>query len=114
MQIETILSIEDMAQTVVLPSYMTEDGFISIPLLIQLFQLNLSGISVQDVINACKDSNKVVVDVDMCMIRPNIPVERKTIILRDLDDKVTEDDIRTIFEGIDSIATIKPPVGNNW
>lgn len=103
-----------MTQTVVLPSYMTEDGFISIPLLIHLFQLNLSGISVQDVIIACKDSNKVVVDVDMCMIRPNIPVERKTIILRDLDDKVTEDDIRTIFEGIDSIVTIKPPVGNNW
>lgn len=103
-----------MAQTMVLPSYMNEDGFISIQALIYLFQLNVTGVTVQDVINAVKDSDKVVVDVEMCTIRPNINAERKTIILRDLDTDVTEEEIRSIFNDMNCIESIKPPIGTNW
>lgn len=111
---ETIFSIDNMAQTMVLPSYMNEDGFIPIQTVIYLFQMNLSGVTVQDVIDATKDSDKVIIDEEMCTIRPNINSERKTIILRDLDASVTEGEIRSIFEGMDCIESVKPPIGNNW
>ena len=103
-----------MAQTSMVPSYMNEDGFIPIQTLIFLFQLNYSGISVQDVVAAVQDSDKVVVDLDTLSIRPNINAERKTLILRDLDANTTESDIYTIFDGLPSIESIKPPVGTNW
>ena len=81
-----------MAQTLVLPSYMDEDGFISISTLLALFPMNFSGITIEDVIKAVKDS----------------------IILRDMDSDIVEEDIRNIFNGIETVTSIKPPVGNNW
>ena len=111
---ETLFSIENMAQTMILPSYMNEDGFVPIATVIYLFQLNMSGITVQNVIDATKDSDKVVVDEEMCTIRPNINAERKTIILRDLDANVSEEEICNIFEGMNCIESVKPPIGNNW
>lgn len=103
-----------MAQTLVLPSYMDEDGFISISTLLSLFPMNFSGVSAEDVIKAVKDSDSVVVNSETFSIRPNVPVERKTIILRDMNSDITEEDIRSIFSGIETVSSIKPPVGNNW
>ena len=103
-----------MAQTLVLPSYMDEDGFISISTLLALFPMNFSGITIEDVIKAVKDSDSVVINLETYSIRPNVPVERKTIILRDMHSDITEEDIRNIFNGIETVTSIKPPVGNNW
>ena len=95
-----------MAQTLVLPSYMDEDGFISISTLLALFPMNFSGITIEDVIKAVKDSDSVVVNLETYSIRPNIPVERKTIILRDMDSDIVEEDIHwseTIFHKITGV-----------
>ncbi|KAM7454966.1 hypothetical protein BLSTO_04278 [Blastocystis sp. subtype 1] len=113
-QMETLLSIEGMAETAMLPSYMNEDGFLPVSLLLNLISTSLPSLSVDTVIEAVQGSDKVVVDGETKMIRPAIPVERKTIILRDVADDVTEDDIRQLFEGVGSVESIKPPVGNNW
>lgn len=111
---ELLLSVESMAQTMILPSYMNEDGFLPIEVLINLFSSSLMPSSLEDIIESVKDSDKVVVDAEAKLIRPAIPVERKTIILRDVPVDVTEDDIRSVFEGVGSIESVKPPVGNNW
>ena len=111
---ETLLSIEGMAETAMLPSYRNEDGFLPVSLLLNLISTSLPSLSVDTVIEAVQGSDKVVVDGETKMIRPAIPVERKTIILRDVADDVTEDDIRQLFEGVGSVESIKPPVGNNW
>ena len=31
-----------------------------------------------------------------------------------MDSDITEEDIRNIFNGIETVTSIKPPVGNNW
>ena len=103
---ETLLSIEGMAETAMLPSYMNEDGFLPVSLLLNLISTSLPSLSVDTVIEAVQGSDKVVVDGETKMIRPAI--------LRDVADDVTEDDIRQLFEGVGSVESIKPPVGNNW
>ena len=111
---ETLLSIEGMAETTMILSYMNEDGYLPVSLLLNLISTYLPSLSVDTVIEAVHDSDKVVVDGETKMIRPAIPVERKTIILRDVASDVTEDDIRKLFEGVGQVESIKPPVGNNW
>lgn len=111
---DLLLSAEDIAETAILSSYKNEDGFLPIEVLINLFSSSLMPYSLEDIIESVKDSDKVVVDAEAKLIRPAIPVERKTIVLRDIPVGVTEDDIRGVFEGVGSIESVKPPVGNNW
>ena len=59
---ETLLSIEGMAETAMLPSYMNEDGFLPVSLLLNLISTSLPSLSVDTVIEAVQGSDKVVVD----------------------------------------------------
>lgn len=108
-----MFSIEGMAQNMYLPSIMDDDGFISIHSLVWNFSMNGFPVSIEDVIEVANSSDIMVVDETSTKIRPNIDVERKTIILRDLDN-VTEEEVRSIFTDIAPVESVKPPVGDNW
>ena len=108
-----MFSIEGMAQNMYLPSIMDDDGFISIHSLVWNFSMNGFPVSIEDVIEVANSSDIMVVDETSTKIRPNIDVERKTIILRDLDN-VTEEEVRSIFADIAPVESVKPPVGDNW
>ena len=108
-----MFSIEGMAQNMYLPSIMDDDGFISIHSLVWNFSMNGFPVSIEDVIEVANSSDIMVVDETSTKIRHNIDVERKTIILRDLDN-VTEEEVRSIFTDIAPVESVKPPVGDNW
>ena len=70
--------------------------------------------TIADIMNAVKDSEKVVVDANMELIRPNMKVERKTIILRDVPENTTEEEIRSLFTNLGTVESINPSIANNW
>ena len=94
-------------------SGMDDEGYIPIQSVLYHLSQKLIFASSGDVIESVRNSDKVVVDEAQSKIRPNIEVERKTIILRDIADS-TEDEVRSIFDGIAPVESVKPPVENNW
>lgn len=94
-------------------SGMDDEGYISIQSVLYHLSQKLIFASIEDAIESVRNSDKVVIDEAQYKIRPNIDVERKTIILRDIVDS-TEDEIRSIFDGIAPIESVKPPVENTW
>lgn len=113
LQVENLFSIEELAQNMYLLSGMDDEGYIPIESVLYHFSQKLIFVSTGDVIESVRNSDKVVVDEAQSKIRPNIDVERKTIILRDIADS-TEDEVRSIFDGIAPVESVKPPVENNW
>ena len=93
---------------------MDDNGFIPIRLLLPFFYQSMPTVTIADIINAVKDSEKVVVDANMELIRPNMKVERKTIILRDVPENTTEEEIRSLFTDLGTIESINPSIANNW
>lgn len=105
---------ESLAEYPYVVSNMDDNGFIPIRLLLPFFYPSVPTVTIADVVEAVKDSEKVIVDANLELIRPNITVERKTIILRDIPESTTEEEVRSLFAGLGSIESIKPSIGNNW
>ncbi|KNB46086.1 hypothetical protein JH06_2640 [Blastocystis sp. subtype 4] len=112
--LETLFSMESLAEYPYIVTNMDDNGFIPIRLLLPFFYPSIPTVSIADIINAVKDSEKVVVDANMEMIRPNIKVERKTIILRDIPENTTEEELRSLFTDLGTIESINPSIANNW
>ena len=93
---------------------MNDNGYISIQLLIDFFYNVLSTVPVEDIVEALSDSTVVVVDPRTQMVRPNINVERKTIILRDIPENTTEEEIRALFANYGTVESVKLSIGNSW
>lgn len=93
---------------------MNDNGYISIQLLIDFFYNVLSTVPVEDIVEALSDSTVVVVDPRTQMVRPNINVERKTIILRDIPETTTEEEIRALFASHGTVESVKLSIGNSW
>ena len=68
---------------------------------------------VDDIVNAALESTVLDVSSDKTSIRFAIPVERKTIIVRDTPKDVKEEDVRSILEGF-PITGLKQEVGSSW
>lgn len=105
---------ESLAEYPYIVTNMDDNGFIPIRLLLPFFYPSIPTVSIADIINAVEDSEKVVVDANMEMIRPNIKVERKTIILRDIPENTTEEELRSLFTDLGTIESINPSIANNW
>ena len=97
-----------------LVSNMNDNGYIAIQLLLNFFYNVLPNITVEDVIEALSESTVVIVDPVTQMVRPNITVERKTIILRDIPENTTEEDITSLFSCHGKVESVKQSIGNNW
>ena len=97
-----------------LVSNMNDNGYISIQLLINFFYNVLPNLTVEDVIESLSDSTVVIVDPATQMVRPNITVERKTIILRDIPENTTEEDIASLLSSHGNVESVKQSIGNNW
>lgn len=67
-----------------------------------------------DILEALKDSQVVVVDPESNRVRPAITFERKTIILRDVPKETTEEEIRSLFEGMGQVESAKMEFEGTW
>eukprot|EP00746_Dinoflagellata_sp_MGD_P077148 gnl/MRDRNA2_/MRDRNA2_30988_c0_seq1.p1 gnl/MRDRNA2_/MRDRNA2_30988_c0~~gnl/MRDRNA2_/MRDRNA2_30988_c0_seq1.p1 ORF type:complete len:416 (-),score=94.33 gnl/MRDRNA2_/MRDRNA2_30988_c0_seq1:17-1081(-) len=66
---------------------------------------------------AADKSAKLGIDEGRLMIRPLLKSKRNIIILRDIPDGTTEDEIRGIFDDAphkDKLVSVKPEVNNTW
>ncbi|KAK8808669.1 hypothetical protein WA588_004315, partial [Blastocystis sp. NMH] len=113
-QLEFLFSVEGLAQNPYIMSNMNDNGFVPMSLVVSYLYPAFPNITVSDIMEAVQSSDKVSVDADTQMIRPNVSVERKTIILRDVPEGTTEEEIRTLFAGLGAIESVKPSIASNW
>lgn len=81
------------------------------PLSFLLNQPSLQDSSSQliELLNACPEYS---LSQDNSMVRLAIPVERRTVILRDIPEQATEEDVARLVQ--DPTVTIKKEVANSW
>lgn len=111
---EFLFSVEGLAQNPYIMSNMNDNGFVPMSLVVSYLYPAFPNITVSDIMEAVQSSDKVSVDADTQMIRPNVSVERKTIILRDVPEGTTEEEIRALFAGLGAIESVKPSIASNW
>ena len=70
-------------------------------------------VSLQEIVDAIKSSTKLSLSSDGSFVRLNIPVERKTLILRDVPAEVTEKEIRELLSQFD-VKQLKREVESIW
>lgn len=70
-------------------------------------------VSLQEIVDAIKSSTKLSLSPDGSSVRLNIPVERKTLILRDVPAEVTEKEIRELLSQFD-VKQLKREVDSIW
>ena len=90
-----------------------EAGYLPIEKLLafpQILQLNATFEELQ---KAILSVDGLEISPDQQLVRLSIPIERKTIIIRDTPANTTEEDIRSLLQGYPS-ASIKKEVGNTW
>lgn len=105
---------DGLAQNPYIMSNMNDNGFVPLALVVSYLYPSFPNITVSDIMEAVQSSDKVSVDADTQMIRPTVSVERKTIILRDIPEGTTEEEIRALFAGLGTIESVKPSIANNW
>lgn len=105
---------DGLAQNPYIMSNMNDNGFVPVSLVVSYLYPSFPTITVSDIMEAVQSSDKVSVDADAQMIRPSISVERKTIILRDVPEGTTEEEIRGLFTDLGTIESVKPSLANNW
>jgi len=72
-------------------------------------------VGVACLLEAAGRCDKVILDEEKLLMRPNIKPRRNTLILRDLADGVSEEDIRQLFEGSsegEGLVSVKPDVNH--
>ena len=110
---EKILSVSSFFENPELVENLNEEGFMPIAYLLALPSFQSLTACVDDIVNAALESTVLDVSSDKTSIRFAIPVERKTIIVRDTPEDVKEEDVRSILEGF-PITGLKQEVGSSW
>lgn len=96
---------------------MNPQMYIPIHILLAHEKLQAVGASEDLVTFAAMRSAKLGIDLDKANIRPILKSKRNVIILRDIPDGTTEEQVRGIFVGgphPDKITSVKPEVNNTW
>lgn len=107
------MSLEYFSQNIDILDNLNEEGFLPIAYLLALPSFLELKASVDDVVNAALESTTLDVSSDRTSVRFVIPVERKTIIVRDVPDDVTEEEIRKILDGF-PVVGMKKEVASSW
>ena len=69
----------------------------------------------QVVIKAIKSSNDVKLNADQTMVKPDITLERNTIILRDLSSDIPKEDVVALFEEYNAkVSNVKSDINDVW
>lgn len=93
---------------------MNDSGYVSLTTIAGFRKVNVLSTKMEDILEALRSSEKVVVDEVNLLIRPAIVFERKTIILRDVPTETTEEEVRALMEGVAPIESLKVEFGNTW
>ncbi|KAF9999288.1 La- protein 4 [Modicella reniformis] len=116
-QLEWYLSSKNLATDTYLVSKMNADHWVPISVIADFKKVKALTSNIQEVIDALRRSSKVLVDESGTMVKAiTVDRPRTTLILRELPEDSTEEDIATIFYDAESTpkCITKELVGNMW
>ena len=107
------MSLESFAKSQDLIDQMDEDGYIPLSSILSLLPMVELGASLEEIQKAIKANDKLQLSSDESSVRLIIPVERKTIILREVPEEATETEIRNLLPDI-PITLLRKEVDSIW
>lgn len=113
--LEDLLSKQNLAEDAFIQQHMNAQMYIPVGVLASHRNLTSvgTGVDSRTLLAAAQLSDKLGVDEDGLMIRPVLKPKRNTLILHDLPDGTTEEDLRELFNalpGDESVCSLKPDV----
>lgn len=93
---------------------MDDSGYVSLNAISRFHKVLSLSSNIDDILEALKDSESVVVDEVSKQIKPAITFERKTVILRDVPAEATEEEVRALFEGMGVIESATKEFEGTW
>ncbi|KAI8088394.1 hypothetical protein BDF21DRAFT_396554 [Thamnidium elegans] len=114
-QLEYYFSRQNLVNDTYLVSQMDGDLFVPIITIANFKRVREWTTDVNLIVNTLRESNTVTVDDSGTKVKPNISVERKTVILRDVPD-CTEQEMIDLLNHLNSppVQSIKQDIGNMW
>lgn len=115
--LESMLSKKNLAKDQFLASKMNQQMYIPITVLLSHTKLQGLGATHEQIAAAAARSKRLSPDADGNMVRPVLKSKRNVIILRDVPDDTTEEEILALLAGgphADQIAHAKAEVNNTW
>ncbi|GAA5809446.1 hypothetical protein MFLAVUS_002854 [Mucor flavus] len=114
-QLEYYFSRQNLVNDTYLVSQMDSDLFVPITTIANFKRVREWTTDVNLIVKALRESSTVTVDDSGTRVKPNISVERKTVILRDVPD-CTEQEMMDLLNHLNSppVQSIKQDIGNMW
>lgn len=115
--LESMLSKKNLAKDSFLASKMNQQMYIPITVLLSHSKLEGLGATQEQVAAVAARSKRLSPDAEGTMVRPVLKSKRNVIILRDVPDNTTEEEILTLLKSgphADQIASVKAEVNNTW
>lgn len=113
-QIEYYFSKENLSKDSYLISLMNDSGYVSLEVIAGFRKVKELSSKMEDILEALKDSTAVIVDEANLLIKPSLVFERKTVILRDVPEETTEEEIRALFNEIGAVESVKMEFVGTW
>ena len=107
------MSLEFMADTPTFVSKLDNDGYLPISYLTSQKSIKDSKLDNDTIIEIIRSIDSLSLSPDNTGVRISLPVARKTLILREIPDDVTESRIRDLFSGF-TVECIKKEIANSW
>lgn len=115
--LESLLSKKNLVSDQFLAGNMNPQMYIPIRVLMAHEKVVAMGASEEAVIAAATASTRLGIDDAKSMVRPLLKSKRNVIILRDMPDTATEEEIKSIFANAphaEKLVSVKPEVNNAW
>ncbi|KAG0171578.1 La- protein 4B [Apophysomyces sp. BC1015] len=106
---------QNLANDAYLVSQMDSDLYVPIATIAKFRRVREWTTDIEVIVNALRESSAVIIDETGTKVKPNISVQRTTVILRDVPD-TTEEEISNLLRELESppVKTIKKDIGNMW
>jgi len=115
--LESLLSKKNLVKDQFLASKMNPQMYIPIPVLLSHHKLTNLETTAEEAVAAASRSKRLGVDEVGAMIRPVLKSKRNVIILRDVPDGTTEEEIMELLKSgphAEHIVSAQPEVNNTW
>lgn len=115
--LESILSKKNLVRDQFLASKMNPQMYIPIAVLLVHHRLQALGATHDQVAAAAAKSKRLGVDDQRTMVRPVLKSKRNVVILRDLPEGTTEEEIMQLLTSgpyAENVVSVKPEVNNTW
>lgn len=93
---------------------MDDSGYVPLKTISRFHKVLSLSSNIDDIMEALKSSENVVVDEVSKQIKPAITFERKTVILRDVPAEVTEEEVRALFDGMGVVESATKEFEGTW